>query len=50
MDCASDRMDSLCQHHCQEKSLRKRSFANLLKVFLTDYYQKKDEHRVGKDI
>ena len=29
-------------------SLRKRSFANLLKVFLTDYYQKKDEHRLEK--
>jgi predicted nucleotide-binding protein (sugar kinase/HSP70/actin superfamily) len=25
-------------------SLRKRSLSNLLKVFLTDYYQKKDEH------
>jgi len=29
-------------------SLRKRSFANLLKVFLTDYYQKKDEHRLER--
>ena len=29
-------------------SLRKRSFANLLKVFLTDYYQKKDERRLEK--
>ena len=29
-------------------SLRKRSFANLLKVLLTDYYQKKDEHRLEK--
>jgi predicted nucleotide-binding protein (sugar kinase/HSP70/actin superfamily) len=29
-------------------SLRKRSFSNLLKVVLTDYYQKKDEHRLEK--
>jgi len=29
-------------------SLRKKSFSNLLKVFLTDYYQKKDEHRLEK--
>ena len=27
------------------RSLQKKSFSNLLKVFLTDYYQKKDEHR-----
>jgi predicted nucleotide-binding protein (sugar kinase/HSP70/actin superfamily) len=30
------------------RSLQKRSFSNLLKVFLTDYYQKKDEHRLEK--
>jgi predicted nucleotide-binding protein (sugar kinase/HSP70/actin superfamily) len=30
------------------RSLKKRSFSNLLKVFLTDYYQKKDEHRLEK--
>ena len=30
------------------RSLQKKSFTNLLKVFLTDYYQKKDEHRMGK--
>jgi predicted CoA-substrate-specific enzyme activase len=30
------------------RSLRKKSFSNLLKVFLTDYYQKKDEHRLEK--
>ena len=29
-------------------SLRKKSFSNLLKVFLTDYYQKKDEHHLEK--
>jgi predicted CoA-substrate-specific enzyme activase len=29
-------------------SLRNRSFSNLLKIFLTDYYQKKDEHRLTK--
>jgi predicted CoA-substrate-specific enzyme activase len=29
-------------------SLRRRSFRNHLKVFLTDYYQKKDEHRLEK--
>jgi predicted nucleotide-binding protein (sugar kinase/HSP70/actin superfamily) len=29
-------------------SLRKRSLPNLLKVFLTDYYQKKDEHHFEK--
>jgi predicted CoA-substrate-specific enzyme activase len=28
------------------KSLARRSFSNLLKVFLTDHYQKKDEHRL----
>jgi predicted CoA-substrate-specific enzyme activase len=32
----------------KERSLRKRSFSNLLKVFLTDYYQKKDEHHLEK--
>ena len=32
----------------KERSLQKKSFANLLKVFLTDYYQKKDEHRLEK--
>jgi predicted CoA-substrate-specific enzyme activase len=32
----------------KEKSLRKKSFSNLLKVFLTDYYQKRDEHRLEK--
>ena len=30
------------------RSLQKKSFSNLLKVFLTDYYQKKDEHRLEK--
>ena len=30
------------------RSLRKKSFSNLLKVFLTDYYQKKDEHHLEK--
>jgi len=29
-------------------SLRKRSFSNLLKVLMTDYYQKKDEHHLEK--
>ncbi|MFQ5842553.1 MAG: acyl-CoA dehydratase activase-related protein, partial [Thermodesulfobacteriota bacterium] len=29
-------------------SLRRKSFSNLLKLFLTDYYQKKDEHRLTK--
>ena len=28
------------------RSLQNKSFSNLLKVFLTDYYQKKDEHRL----
>ncbi|MBS3906922.1 MAG: CoA activase, partial [Syntrophaceae bacterium] len=32
----------------KRKSLRKKSFSNLLKVFLTDYYQKKDEHHLEK--
>jgi len=32
----------------KKKSLKKRSFSNLLKVFLTDYYQKKDEHQLEK--
>ena len=32
----------------KERSLQKKSFSNLLKVFLTDYYQKKDEHRLEK--
>jgi len=32
----------------KERSLRKKSFSNLLKVFLTDYYQKKDEHRLER--
>ncbi|HXX34160.1 MAG TPA: acyl-CoA dehydratase activase-related protein, partial [Thermodesulfobacteriota bacterium] len=32
----------------KKKSLKKRSFSNLLKVFLTDYYQKKDEHHLEK--
>jgi predicted CoA-substrate-specific enzyme activase len=32
----------------QKRSLRKKSFSNLLKVFLTDYYQKKDEHHLEK--
>ena len=32
----------------KRKSLKKRSFSNLLKVFLTDYYQKKDEHQLEK--
>jgi len=30
------------------RSFQKKSFSNLLKVFLTDYYQKKDEHRLEK--
>jgi predicted CoA-substrate-specific enzyme activase len=29
-------------------SLRHKRFSNLLKIFLTDYYQKKDEHRLTK--
>jgi predicted nucleotide-binding protein (sugar kinase/HSP70/actin superfamily) len=32
----------------KDRSFRKKSFSNLLKVFLTDYYQKKDEHRLEK--
>jgi predicted nucleotide-binding protein (sugar kinase/HSP70/actin superfamily) len=32
----------------KERSLQKKSFANLLKVFLTDYYQKKDERRLER--
>ncbi len=32
----------------KKRSLRKKSFSNLLKVFLTDYYQKKDEHTLEK--
>jgi predicted CoA-substrate-specific enzyme activase len=30
------------------RSFRKKSFSNLLKVYLTDYYQKKDEHKLEK--
>ncbi len=30
------------------RSLKRRSFSNLLKVFFTDYYQKKDEHQLEK--
>jgi predicted nucleotide-binding protein (sugar kinase/HSP70/actin superfamily) len=30
------------------RSLKKKSFSNLLKVYLTDYYQKKDEHQLEK--
>jgi predicted nucleotide-binding protein (sugar kinase/HSP70/actin superfamily) len=30
------------------RSLRKKSFSNLIKVFFTDYFQKKDEHRLEK--
>jgi len=30
------------------RSLQKKSFSNLFKVFLTDYYQKKDEHHLEK--
>lgn len=30
------------------RSLRKKSLSNLLKVLLTDYYQKKDEHHLEK--
>ncbi|MBM4340186.1 MAG: CoA activase [Deltaproteobacteria bacterium] len=30
----------------KKRSLQKKSFSNLLKVFLTDYYQKKDEHHL----
>jgi predicted CoA-substrate-specific enzyme activase len=29
-------------------SLRNKSFSNLLQIFLTDYYQKKDEHRLTR--
>lgn len=32
----------------KRRSLRKKSFSNLLKVLLTDYYQKKDEHHLEK--
>lgn len=32
----------------KRRSLRKKSFSNLLKVLLTDYYQKKDEHYLEK--
>ncbi|NWF94300.1 MAG: CoA activase [Syntrophaceae bacterium] len=32
----------------KRRSLKKRSFSNLLRVFLTDYYQKRDEHRLEK--
>jgi len=32
----------------KKRSLKKRSFSNLLRVFLTDYYQKKDEHELEK--
>jgi predicted CoA-substrate-specific enzyme activase len=32
----------------KKRSLKKKSFSNLLKLFLTDYYQKKDEHRLEK--
>ena len=32
----------------KKRSLKKRSFSNLLKVFLTDYYQRKDEHHLEK--
>ncbi|MGZ3568648.1 MAG: acyl-CoA dehydratase activase [Thermodesulfobacteriota bacterium] len=32
----------------KKSSLKKKSFSNLLKVFLTDYYQKKDEHHLEK--
>jgi predicted CoA-substrate-specific enzyme activase len=32
----------------KKRSLKSRSFSNLLKVFLTDYYQRKDEHHLEK--
>jgi len=32
----------------KKRSLRRRSFSNLLKVYLTDHYQKKDEHHLEK--
>jgi len=32
----------------KRRSLKKKSFSNLLKVFLTDYYQKKDEHHLER--
>jgi predicted CoA-substrate-specific enzyme activase len=32
----------------KKRSLQNRSFSNLLKVFLTDYYQRKDEHHLEK--
>ena len=32
----------------KKRSLKNRSFSNLIKVFLTDYYQRKDEHHLEK--
>ncbi len=32
----------------KRRSLRKKSFSNLLKVLLTDYYQKRDEHHLER--
>ncbi|MGB9629581.1 MAG: hypothetical protein ACPL6D_13055 [Thermodesulfobacteriota bacterium] len=32
----------------KRRSLKKKSFSNLLKVLLTDYYQKKDEHHLER--
>ena len=32
----------------KKRSFKNKSFSNLLKVFLTDYYQKKDEHHLEK--
>lgn len=32
----------------KRRSLKKKSFSNLLKVLLTDYYQKRDEHHLEK--
>ncbi len=32
----------------KRRSLRKKSFSNLLKVFLTDYYQRRDEHHLER--
>jgi predicted nucleotide-binding protein (sugar kinase/HSP70/actin superfamily) len=32
----------------KKRSFKNRSFSNLLKVFITDYYQKKDEHHLER--
>ena len=49
MDCAPRRNGfSMSTPSAKKRSLKKKSFSNLLKVFLTDYYQKKDEHQLEK--